>query len=449
MSPARAAAEAKRLAESASRPRGLTAERAAWIGFGVLAVVGVLLRGLLMLAQTPGSLGISDSSFYIQAARVGPFDLAAGGVGNPWPAGYPLFLGALHAIVPQLTFVSVVQHALGVATALLLFLAARLVAPALWGLLPAAVVLLAGPQIFLEHAPMAETLYTLLIAGLVYCGLRALGTHSARWAALAGALAAAAACVRVAGLPLVVVLTVWLAVTVGGTWRRRTTIAGAAALAAVLLFGVYLVEMKRATDYGGPQLTHGGLYGVDAHQGEIGRIVTNVGRFWSANERGDPLVGYGYGGVIDIMDTPTEESVGRMERYYPTVALDQDTGRFLRMVDYESATRLQGFPFFVLVCLALIGLAFARGVKLAAGFLAVAITGVVLLVPILYVYFDARYVVPGYGVLALSAAIGGAALVERYQRSIAGGRGPAVARSRGGGLTGTAPRAARALRRGR
>jgi hypothetical protein len=391
------------------------AGRVAYLGLGALILIGAGLRALMTLAQNPGSLGISDSAFYVLAATRGAFLLPATYNIKPWPAGYPLFLNLLHHITANLSFVSFVQHALGIATALLLFFTVRLVATAVWGLLPAAVILLAGPQIILEHAPLTESLFAFLIAAFIYCAARTLGSRPLLWAVLAGGLAATAACVRVAGLPFVVVVVVWLLASGGGDWKRRLLVPAAAALAAGLVFGVYLAEMKHQTGFGGPALTRGGNYGTPTRAGEndLSRVTTNLGPFWSANERGGFLVGYGYGGVIDIMDTPSPSSLTTMRNYYRTIGSDQHNGLFRAMLDYERGTRLQGFPFLLMVLLSLVGIVFARGARLAVGSLAIATTFVALVVPVAYVYFDARYAVPGYGPLALSAAIGAASIWHR------------------------------------
>jgi hypothetical protein len=401
--------------DSEERAVSPVGDRIAYLGLGALVVIGVGLRALLTIAQNPGSLGISDSAFYILAADRGAFLLPATYGIKPWPAGYPLFLNLLHHVSANLSFVSLAQHALGIATALLLFFTVRLVAPAVWGLLPAAVVLLAGPQIILEHAPLTESLFAFLIAAFIYCAARTLDARPVLWGALAGGLAAAAACVRVAGLPFVVVVVVWLLASNAGGWKRRLLVPAAAVLAAGLVFGTYLAEMKHQTGFGGPALTRGGNYGTPtrASENDLSRVTTNLGRFWSANDRGGFRVGYGYRGVIDIMDTPSTSSLTTMRSYYRTVGVDRENGLFGTMLDYERWTRLQGFPFVLMVLLSLVGILFARGARLAVGSLAIATTFVTLFVPVAYVYFDARYVVPGYGPLALSAAIGAASIWHR------------------------------------
>ena len=327
-----------------------------------------------------------------------------------------------------------VQHVLGIATAVLWFFAVRRVASPLWGLLPAAVVLFAGPQLFIEHAPLAESLFAFLIAAMVYCTVLALERRSALWGAAAGLLAMAAACVRVTGLLFVAIVIVWLAAAIGGDLRRRLTVAVAATLAAGLLFGVYLVLMKQETGYGGPTLTRSGNWGAPSQAlpgpNYLERVRSDLARYWSSPNHGY-LGGYNYDGFMGILD---RAHLARQPRFrlhiprpggavqqshtvVPTVVTKASSGLLDTMAGYERRTRLEGIAFVVLLLLAAIGVPFAHGKQLAVGLLMAAITVATLLTPVLYLYFDARYAIPGYGPLAALAAIGAAALWERRAAS--------------------------------
>jgi hypothetical protein len=86
------------------------------------------------------------------------------------------------------------------------------------------------------------------------------------------------------------------------------------------------------------------------------------------------------------------------------------------LVSYEEATRMQGPPFVLLVLLALVGppLAWRRsGLHGAAVFTTAAAAGLVL--PVASFYYDSRFGLPAYGVLAAAAGIGAWALVERVR----------------------------------
>lgn len=389
---------------------------------GVLLVAGIVLR-VLALGQTPGLISTSDSIAYVTGGQGEPFSSTIAKFSwstdpvNAWPAGYSVFLYLAHGLSPNLSFAMLIQHLLGIATALLLFLTVRRVAPAAWGLIPAAVVLLAGPQILLEHAALAEALFTFLIAATVYCTVRA-SDGGWPWEVLAGLAAVSTGLVRLAGLPLIAVVVVWLLAARMGDVRLRVRSAAVALLAAVALYGVYLAEMKRETGFGGPRPTQAGNYGTPTNgkskESGVVRVVTDLGAFWSEGERHYPEQGYTYDGVIKLIGYPGNHFISNLSGY-DTVASSDITELPTTLFDYERHTRLDGFPFALLALFGTVGLAFARGRRLAVGVFMLAVTVVVLVVPIVYVYYDARYVVPGYGVLAAVGAVGAASVYERVR----------------------------------
>jgi hypothetical protein len=110
----------------------------ALVGITVLTAGAIAVRAWFMLSYRPAFLGFGDSHEYVLAAALNIFrDVQH-------PAGYPLFLRLVHYFSDRLSFTILVQHALGVATGLLLYESVRRTgAPAWLGLLPAAVVFLA------------------------------------------------------------------------------------------------------------------------------------------------------------------------------------------------------------------------------------------------------------------------------------------------------------------
>jgi hypothetical protein len=203
------------------------------MAFGGLLVAGMALRVWAMLAYSPAVLGSAshDGAGYIRAARRG-FEW-----GDFEPSGYPLFLRVVHVVSRRLDFAISVQHALGLATGVLLFLIVRrLAGPAWLGLVPAGIVWLGGDQLFLEHAPMSEALFTALLAAALYAGVRCLD-GGWRWPLAAGALCAALLSVRTIGLLIPVVLLGWLAAS---RWRTHVPLRRgmAAALAAAVVVAV-------------------------------------------------------------------------------------------------------------------------------------------------------------------------------------------------------------------
>jgi hypothetical protein len=101
------------------------------IALACLLLAGAGLRLLFVLAWQPRFMGWPDSASYIDVSQGELF-------GNELrPAGYPLVLRLLHMAAPSLTFVIVLQHLLGLATPVLLYLAvARSGAPRALGLVP-------------------------------------------------------------------------------------------------------------------------------------------------------------------------------------------------------------------------------------------------------------------------------------------------------------------------
>ncbi len=388
-----------------------------WVTIALVALVavGAGLRVLLLSGVDPAFVSFPDAGWYIVAARQDLFLNAVTPGTYPWPAGYSIFLAFTHLFADQLSFTILVQHLLGIATALLLFASVRRVVSPGWALLPAAVVLLAGPQIFLEHAPMAEALFTFLIAGLIYSCVRASDGRPLHWGFLAGVLAAAAGCVRLSGLTLIGVVVVWLALGLRGPRRPRLIAAGAATLGACLVLGAYLGEMKRETGYGGPALTRAGSYGVPIGASRPLDFVSDLPRFWSSDlSRNNG--GLSYDSSMSVLvggDRPSEVRIDAL-KWYSTGALDVDAGTFDALSGYERRTRLEGLPFVLLLALALGGMPLARGRRLALGLLVLAVALTTLLTPVLFARFDARYVVPGYGSLAAAGAIGAALLWERH-----------------------------------
>jgi hypothetical protein len=212
------------------------------VPLAALVIVGVGLRAALWVLYQPAGLNLADTIRYVDMARADLFM-----PGSPHPGGYPLFLRSLNVISSDLDVTIAVQHLLGIATGLLLYLTVRRVGAPRWvGVVAAAAVLLSLDQIYLEHSLMTETLFTFGIAFVLYASIRALddprplaGAIATRhvWIAAAGAALGLAAWVRSIGAPLVPFLALWLALAIPGRARARIGRAalGAGAATAVLL----------------------------------------------------------------------------------------------------------------------------------------------------------------------------------------------------------------------
>lgn len=205
------------------------------VALWVLLAAGLVLRVLFMVAYRPALLGYPDTSVYLTGATADLF----------WDplrvAGYPAFLRVVRVVSSDLSFATLVQHGLGLATAVLLYLSARRTGGPRWAaLVPSAVVLLGGDQLFFEHALLSEALFGLLVAGALYCALRV--EDAWWWAGAAGALIGLATTVRLAGLVLAPLLALWLVA------RRPRLVPAAAAVGATLLIVLgYLVTAHAET----------------------------------------------------------------------------------------------------------------------------------------------------------------------------------------------------------
>ena len=208
---------------SPSRPHPLRSLALPRVRFrdAALAVAGlaVVLRGLAMTAYAPAFLGYPDTSFYVAAANEGSAE-------DPFrPAGYAVFLRAAHEL--GITGTVLLQHLLGLATALLLFLIVRRLGGSQWvALVPAAAVALCGSQVMIEHALLSEPVFTFLVAAALYACVRTLD-DGIGWAVAAGLLVGVAVPIRLVAVGLIPVVVLWLLLAVP---RRRVLTAVAFAL---------------------------------------------------------------------------------------------------------------------------------------------------------------------------------------------------------------------------
>ncbi|MDX6699309.1 MAG: hypothetical protein QOE65_2706 [Solirubrobacteraceae bacterium] len=229
----------------AERRRALAARRPELTALALLVVAGVLLRAYFVVEWRPAITGYSDSGIYFQNGVEGAFT-------DPFrTVGYSLFLIALHWVTPHLLLVTLVQHAMGLATGVLLFLAVRASgAPAGLGLVPAAVTCLGGTQLFLEHAALSETLFMLLLAGILYAAVRA-QRGGLGWAVAAGGCAGLAGTVREAGLFLAPLVVGWLLLSARRPTRATVVRAGIALAVSVAIVGGYVAWRHAETGRGG------------------------------------------------------------------------------------------------------------------------------------------------------------------------------------------------------
>ncbi|MGH3994711.1 MAG: hypothetical protein ACRDSN_19890, partial [Pseudonocardiaceae bacterium] len=224
-------------------------DRLALFGLAALLATGALVRLLFLFAWRPALFGWPDAASYIEVSQ------GAGGTplgnaelfGNPLrPAGYPLFLRALHGLAPSLLLLVIVQHLLGLASAALSYCAiARTGAPRLLGLVPAAILALGGDIMFVEHAPISEALFIFLVTLGLYAAVRSQAGESLRWPAICGLALTLAATVRVVAVPLLLVVGLWVLAGIALPLRRRLAILAVGAASALALLGTYYAIQER------------------------------------------------------------------------------------------------------------------------------------------------------------------------------------------------------------
>jgi hypothetical protein len=230
-----------------ARWRGLDrGARVALAGITMLVACAISVRVWLMAIYRPAFLGFSDSSSYLTAAARNAFR-------DPQhPAGYPLFLRLVHHVSDSLAFAIAVQHALGVASGLLLYKSVRrLGAPPWLGLLPAAVVFFGGTGLLLEHAPMADPLLAFLQSLAIYAVVRALEGDGLGWPALAGVATGASFWVKTVALSSALLIPIVLLVAVRGTRRTRALSASVAGLSIALVILAYVGTQAYFTGWWG------------------------------------------------------------------------------------------------------------------------------------------------------------------------------------------------------
>jgi 4-amino-4-deoxy-L-arabinose transferase-like glycosyltransferase len=199
-----------------------------------LIVVGLALRAVAVISWWPVTPILEDG---YQRFTANPF------LDFQHSAGYGLIVAALGHVTRQIAFTVLIQHAVGVASAVLFWAALRRLTGSSWpGLLAAAIVLLDPDQIFLEHSIMSEVWVVLAIAVGLYAAVRSLQAPVPwwRWPLSCGLALAVAVMIRSAAAPLVGVVALTLLVhgpSPGCRWREhvRAAVAVCGAVAVGLL----------------------------------------------------------------------------------------------------------------------------------------------------------------------------------------------------------------------
>jgi hypothetical protein len=235
-------------------------------------VLGALIRSFAQLVYWPSVLQFADA---IRYARIGYW---SGAFHDNWaPAGYAVFLRLLRFVSSSIGATIICQHALGLATAVLLTSAARRAgARTPWQLLPGAVVALVGDYTFLEHLLMPESLFLFLAGAGLFAAIRALEGDGRRWGVLSGVAFGLGALVRSNALPLLAFLALSvLPVPVSRRHAATSAMAWGVGCGAALVF-VYAVVSAAVGPYTGlGNMTGWYLYGRTAPFADCTRMAVD------------------------------------------------------------------------------------------------------------------------------------------------------------------------------
>jgi len=197
-------------------------DRADWLSIAAIAALAVIARVIFVLALPP-LLHLDSDSYFEITERLWRGE-GFGDLSRRTPL-YPLFLwlaGRFQAA--GLLPVVVIQHLLGAATAVLLYLLARRLLPVRMrpvAMVSGLVLAVIPYAILIEHSILSESLFTFLLAAAAYSLLAWWEEDRARFAVACGALLGLAALTRPIGVG---VLPLWAAMlfVIGGKkdWKR-------------------------------------------------------------------------------------------------------------------------------------------------------------------------------------------------------------------------------------
>jgi hypothetical protein len=214
----------------------------AYAALAALVAAGAALRVLLIADYRPAVFANADSARYIHFALEPP-----GLLNDPFgPTGYSAFLRFAHWVSPHVQFTIVLQHALGICAALLLYGAVRRLGAGPWpALLAPAVLLLSGDQVYVEHTVLTEAAFIPLLCAGLYCVARSTTSPRRRtwWLAGGGALLAMAALVRTVGLVVLPIAILWLLLSARARWLLRLRAVLPALAAMVVVIGAYSIDV--------------------------------------------------------------------------------------------------------------------------------------------------------------------------------------------------------------
>ncbi len=199
---------------------------------------------MLMIAYFPAIMLYFDSPRY---ARIDSTPL----FGDFWmPAGYPILLKVLHTLSDQLWVTIAVQHAMGIGLGIIVYLIFCRLGMRRWvASLAAAVPLLSGDQLYLEHIIMADHFFGVLAAvGLSTAVASFLFPYKLSWIVVGSTLLTFAALTRSVGIVLVPILLIVIVIWVITGPEHRWAAVGAVIVPSLIVFALYFAA--RAMSHG-------------------------------------------------------------------------------------------------------------------------------------------------------------------------------------------------------
>jgi hypothetical protein len=296
-----------------------------------LLTVAILLRLAVMVAYYPALEFHGDSYSYLG-------DATALKPGLWHPLAYPVFLRVL-SVTHLFVLVPLVQHALGLATGLLIYrLLERHGVSDRAAALAAAPVLLDAYQINVEHMIMSEALFDVLLVAGAYLLLDA--RTSARLQLLGGALIGLAILTRTFALPCAVVLGLVLLIRRLGVRR----LAAVAVAMAVPLGGYAVLYHHEYGKFGLNSYNGRGLYGGAAVFADCAKLSSATDRLLCPPVRRDRRGSssdytWGANSPLQLLATqrtgrpaPVDAAAGRRRNAADSIADDAAAGHFSREV---------------------------------------------------------------------------------------------------------------------
>jgi hypothetical protein len=133
-------------------------DAAGWVLLG-LVLAGITVRAIAAVSWWPATTTLSDSWPYAFYAGDDPFE-------NPQhPGGYSVLLAMVGVVSREVAVPILIQHLLGIGSALVFYVSVRRLTGSPWpALVPAAAVLLSADQVYLEHSIMSEAGFVFVLS---------------------------------------------------------------------------------------------------------------------------------------------------------------------------------------------------------------------------------------------------------------------------------------------